>query len=53
MDDAQGVDEESHHPTEETVWGTEDSLALTFTRRYQRDWRYIAPPHRPYAKATK
>lgn len=27
---------------EEAVWGTEDALALTFTRRYQRDWRYVA-----------
>jgi hypothetical protein len=36
-----------------TVWGTEDALAVSFTCRYQRDWRYIAPPHRPYAKATK
>ena len=27
---------------EQTVWGTEDALALTFTRRYQRDWRYVA-----------
>ncbi len=27
---------------EQTVWGTEDALALSFTRRYQRDWRYIA-----------
>ena len=24
------------------VWGTEDALALTFTRRYQHDWRYVA-----------
>ncbi len=31
------------HPVDEqTVWGTEDALALNFTRRYQRDWRYIA-----------
>lgn len=31
------------HPDEEqTVWGTDDALALSFTRRYQRDWRYIA-----------
>ena len=25
-----------------SVWGTEDALALTFTRRYHRDWRYVA-----------
>ena len=23
-------------------WGTEDALALAFTRRYHRDWRYVA-----------
>lgn len=28
--------------TDESVWGTEDSLALAFTRRYHRDWRYVA-----------
>lgn len=27
---------------EDTVWGTEDALALTFTQRYQKDWRYVA-----------
>ena len=25
-----------------SVWGTEDALALSFTRRYHRDWRYVA-----------
>ena len=25
-----------------SVWGTEDALALAFTRRYHRDWRYVA-----------
>ena len=29
-------------PTEESVWGTEDALALSFTRRYHQDWRYVA-----------
>lgn len=24
------------------VWGSEDWLAVHFTRRYQRDWRYVA-----------
>lgn len=24
------------------VWGSEDALALSFTRRYQNDWRYVA-----------
>ncbi|MBL0422486.1 hypothetical protein JI739_19215 [Ramlibacter sp. AW1] len=28
--------------SDESVWGTEDALALAFTRRYQRDWRYVA-----------
>jgi putative DNA primase/helicase len=27
---------------ESVVWGTEDALALTFTTRYQHDWRYVA-----------
>ena len=27
---------------DESVWGTEDALALSFTRRYHRDWRYVA-----------
>lgn len=27
---------------DESVWGTEDALALAFTRRYHRDWRYVA-----------
>jgi putative DNA primase/helicase len=27
---------------DESVWGTEDALALAFTRRYCRDWRYVA-----------
>ena len=27
---------------EPTVWGTEDALAVSFTRRYQNDWRYVA-----------
>ena len=28
--------------SDECVWGTEDALALAFTRRYHRDWRYVA-----------
>ncbi len=27
---------------DESVWGTEDALALSFTRRYHPDWRYVA-----------
>ena len=27
---------------DESVWGTEDDLALAFTRRYHPDWRYVA-----------
>jgi len=28
--------------SEQTVWGTEDALALAFTRRYHPDWRYVS-----------
>jgi len=28
--------------SDESVWGTDDALALAFTRRYHRDWRYVA-----------
>ncbi len=28
--------------SEQTVWGTEDALALAFTRRYHQDWRYVS-----------
>jgi putative DNA primase/helicase len=28
--------------SDESVWATEDALALAFTRRYHRDWRYVA-----------
>lgn len=28
--------------SDESVWGTEDALALSFTRCYHRDWRYVA-----------
>jgi putative DNA primase/helicase len=27
---------------ESSVWGSEDALALSFTKRYQNDWRYVA-----------
>jgi putative DNA primase/helicase len=33
---------EDEVPTEQAVWATEDALALTFTRRYAEDWRYVA-----------
>lgn len=29
-------------PTREAIWGSEDALALSFTRRYRHDWRYVA-----------
>ena len=29
-------------PPENSVWGTDDSLALDFTRRFASDWRYCA-----------
>jgi putative DNA primase/helicase len=35
-------DAEPVFSTDESVWGTEDALALAFTRRYHRDWRYVA-----------
>lgn len=35
-------DAESVVSSDESVWGTEDALALAFTRRYHRDWRYVA-----------
>ena len=28
--------------SDESVWGTEDALALAFTHSYHRDWRYVA-----------
>ena len=27
---------------ENSVWGSEDALALSFTKRYRHDWRYVA-----------
>lgn len=41
MHDAADVDEPVVG-SDESVWGTEDALALAFTRRYHRDWRYVA-----------
>lgn len=35
-------DGEADRDSDATVWGTEDALAVSFTRRYQRDWRYVA-----------
>ncbi|MDP2431812.1 MAG: phage/plasmid primase, P4 family [Pseudomonadota bacterium] len=42
MEDLEPTGFDRHPDDEQTVWGTEDALALTFTRRYQGDWRYIA-----------
>ncbi len=42
MEDLEPAGSDPHPDDEQTVWGTDDALALTFTRRYQRDWRYIA-----------
>ena len=36
------IDAEPVVGSDESVWGTEDALALAFTRRYHRDWRYVA-----------
>ena len=41
-DDDRGSNAEIGDTGEETVWGTEDALALSFTKRYQKDWRYVA-----------
>ena len=35
------VEDEPVVGSDESVWGTEDALALAFTRRYHRDWRYV------------
>ena len=35
-------DDEPVASSDESVWGTEDALALAFTRRYHKDWRYVA-----------
>ena len=35
-------DMETEAQSEQTVWGTDDALALSFTRRYHHDWRYVA-----------
>ena len=29
-------------PDERTVWGSDDDLAMSFTRRFGQDWRYVA-----------
>jgi putative DNA primase/helicase len=39
---APGAAEDVDMPAEQAVWATEDALALTFTRRYADDWRYVA-----------
>lgn len=39
-DDAPDVETDAQ--SEQTVWGTDDALALSFTRRYHSDWRYVA-----------
>lgn len=36
------VEQEPAIGNDESVWGTEDALALAFTRRYYRDWRYVS-----------
>ena len=43
-----GADNQSKKSTDQrgdeepAVWGSEDALALSFTQRYQNDWRYVA-----------
>ena len=29
-------------PARQAIWGSEDALALSFTKRYRHDWRYVA-----------
>jgi putative DNA primase/helicase len=41
-DEKDADDAKAPDPSEQTVWGTEDALALAFTRRYQHHWRYVA-----------
>lgn len=36
------ADHDESHDSDATVGGTEDALAVNFTRRYQRHWRHIA-----------
>ena len=36
------VEDEPVASTDDSVWGTEDALALAFTRRFHRDWRFVA-----------
>ena len=40
--DASDVDPQAACDSDATVWGTDDALAISFTRRYHRDWRYVA-----------
>jgi putative DNA primase/helicase len=35
-------EEEADERAHRSVWGSEDWLAIGFTRRYRRDWRYVA-----------
>lgn len=39
--DHRGDGDDAHH-SDASVWGSEDALALAFTRRYHHDWRYVA-----------
>ena len=37
-----GAEDDAAEPNENAVWATDDALALSFTRRYAKDWRYCA-----------
>ena len=39
---AGNADSQTACDSDATVWGTDDALAISFTRRYHRDWRYVA-----------
>jgi putative DNA primase/helicase len=40
--DANQAPDDDSQIDDKAVWGTEDALALSFTRHYQKDWRYVA-----------
>ncbi len=42
LHDAPAISEADDVGNDASVWGTEDALALAFTKRYHRDWRYVA-----------
>ena len=41
-DAEEGKDASNATPARDAIWGSEDALALSFTKRYRHDWRYVA-----------